>query len=100
MVLGEIFYRATGQDIKSFADTYLFSKLGISSSSVDWWRDNSSGGQANGNYLSYCCVDMTARDFAKIALLLMNDGVWEGEQIIPLSYVWLKILQQILELQN
>ena len=87
MVLGEIFYRATGQDIKSFADTYLFSKLGISSSSVDWWRDNSSGGQANGNYLSYCCVDMTARDFAKIALLLMNDGVWEGEQIIPLSYV-------------
>ena len=27
MVLGEIFYRAVGQDIKTFADTYLFSKL-------------------------------------------------------------------------
>tara|TARA_A100001388_G_scaffold263386_1_gene233751 strand:+ start:1 stop:903 length:903 start_codon:yes stop_codon:yes gene_type:complete len=84
MILGEIFYRAVGQDIKSFGDTHLFSKLNIS---ADWWRDNSTGGQANGNYLSYCCIDMTTRDFAKVALLLMNDGVWQGEQIIPLSYV-------------
>ena len=86
-VLGEIFFRAVGQDIKSFADTYLFSKIGITSVSADWWRDNTSGNQANGNYLTYCCLDMTARDFAKIALLLINDGVWLGEQIIPVSYV-------------
>ena len=84
MVLGEIFYRAVGQDIKTFADTYLFSKLNIT---ADWWRDNVVGGQANGNYLSYCCLDMTARDFAKVALLLVNDGIWQGEQIVPLSYV-------------
>ena len=86
-VLGEIFFRAVGQDIKSFADTYLFSKIGITSDSAQWWRDNTTGGQANGNYLSYCCLDMTARDFARIALLLVNDGVWLGEQVIPLSYV-------------
>ena len=30
---------------------------------------------------------MIARDFARIALLLVNDGVWLGEQVIPLSYV-------------
>ena len=72
MILGEIFYRAVGQDIKSFGDTHLFSKLNIS---ADWWRDNSTGGQANGNYLSYCCIDMTTRDFAKVALLLMNASV-------------------------
>ena len=86
-VLGEIFFRAVGQDIKSFADTYLFSKIGITSDSAQWWRDNTTEGQANGNYLSYCCLDMTARDFARIALLLVNDGVWLGEQVIPLSYV-------------
>ena len=84
MILGEIFFRAVGQDIKTFGDTHLFSKLNIT---ADWWRDNSIGGQANGNYLSYCCIDMTTRDFAKVALLLMNDGVWQGEQVIPLSYV-------------
>ncbi len=86
-VLGEIFFRAVGQNIKSFADTYLFSKIGITSDSAQWWRDNTTGGQANGNYLTYCCLDMTARDFARIALLLVNDGVWLGEQVIPLSYV-------------
>ncbi len=86
-VLGEIFYRAVGFDIKTFADTYLFSKLGITSDSAEWWRDNTTGGQANGNYLTYCCLDMKARDFAKIALLLVNNGVWLGEQIIPQSYI-------------
>ncbi len=86
-VLGEIFFRAVGQDIKSFADTYFFSKIGITSDSAQWWRDNTTEGQANGNYLTYCCLDMTARDFARIALLLVNDGVWLGEQVIPLSYV-------------
>ena len=86
-VLGEIFFRAVGIDIKTFADTHLFSKIGITSDSAQWWRDNTTGGQANGNYLSYCCLDMTARDFARIALLLVNDGVWLGEQVIPLSYV-------------
>ncbi len=84
LILGEIFYRAVGQDIKTFADTHLFSKLNIT---ADWWRDYSTGGQANGNYLSHCCLDMTARDFAKVALLLVNNGVWQGEQIIPQSYV-------------
>ena len=86
-VLGEIFFRAVGQDIKTFADTYLFSKIGIAPGSAQWWRDNTTAGQANGNYLTYCCLDMTARDFARIALLLVNDGVWLGEQVIPLSYV-------------
>ena len=86
-VLGEIFFRAVGQDIKSFADTYFFSKIGITSDSAQWWRDNTTEGQANGNYLTYCCLDMTARDFARIALLLVNDGIWLGEQVIPLSYV-------------
>ena len=86
-VLGEIFFRAVGQDIKTFADTYFFSKIGITSDSAQWWRDNTSGGQANGNYLTYCCLDMTTRDFARIALLLVDDGVWLGEQVIPLSYI-------------
>ena len=30
---------------------------------------------------------MVARDFAKVALLLANNGLWLGEQIIPLNYV-------------
>jgi CubicO group peptidase (beta-lactamase class C family) len=84
MILGEIFYRATSATIYAYAETNLFSKLDIT---AHWWRDNSTGGQDNGNYLAYMGIDMTPRDFAKIAQLLVNDGIWENERILSLAYI-------------
>ncbi len=83
MVLGEILYRATGQDLQSYADVQLFSKIGME---AHWWRDNTSS-QVDGNYLAYCCLDATPRDFAKFGQLILNNGVWDGEQVIPSSYI-------------
>ena len=84
MVLGEIIFRATGQDLQTFAEYSLFSKIGIEAS---WWRDFSSNGQSNGNYLAYCCLDMTARDFAKFGHMLLLGGVWEDGSLKLGSYV-------------
>ena len=84
MVLGEIIFRATGQDLQTFAEYNLFSKIGIEAS---WWRDFSSDGQSNGNYLAYCCLDMTARDFAKFGHMLLQGGVWENGSLKLASYV-------------
>ena len=84
MVLGEILFRATGQSLENYADINLFSKIGMEAS---WWQDNDPTGQVDGNYLSYCCIDATPRDFAKFGQLLLNNGVWDGEQIIPQSYI-------------
>ena len=84
MVLGEIIFRATGQDLQTFAEYSLFSKIGIEAS---WWRDFSSDGQSNGNYLAYCCLDMTARDFAKFGHMLLLGGVWENGNSKLGSYV-------------
>ena len=50
-------------------------------------KDNAGNGQDNGNYLSYCCIDMTARDFIKFGQLLLNDGVWNEERIISSSFI-------------
>ncbi len=36
---------------------------------------------------SYCCVAATARDFAKIGLLYLNGGEWNGRQIVPREWV-------------
>ena len=71
-VLGEILYRATGQDPGTFAEAELFEPLNIA---AVWWRDNVEDGQANGNYLSYCCLDSTARDFAKFGYFMMLGGL-------------------------
>jgi len=84
MVLGEIIFRATGQDLQTFAEYNLFSKIGIEAS---WWRDFSSNGQSNGNYLAYCCLDMTARDFAKFGHMLLLGGVWEDGSLKLGSYI-------------
>ena len=65
MLLGVILERATGQDFKAFADTYLFSKLNIN---ARWWRDPS------GNYLSYCCLDMTQAEFGRFGSMILNKG--------------------------
>ena len=83
MILGEVLYKATGQDIQRYADINLFSKIDITAS---WWRDNSQA-QVDGNRLVYCCLDATPRDFAKFGQLILNNGLWDGEQIIPAGYV-------------
>lgn len=84
MVLGEILFRATGQDLQSYADINLFSKIGMQ---AYWWRDFDTSAQVDGNYLAYCCIDATPRDFAKFGQLLMNNGTWDGTQVVPSEYI-------------
>jgi CubicO group peptidase (beta-lactamase class C family) len=83
-VLGEILFRATGQDPGLFAQQNLFEPLFIE---ADWWRDDVEGGQANGNFLTYCCLDTTAQDFAKFGYMLLLGGVETSEGKKYGSYV-------------
>ncbi len=83
-VLGEIIFRATGQDPGLFAQQNLFEHLNIE---ADWWRDDVETGQANGNYLTYCCLDSTARDFAKFGYMLLLGGIETSEGKSYASYV-------------
>ncbi len=83
-LLGEILFRATGQDLGLFAQQNLFEPLFIE---ADWWRDGVEGGQANGNYLAYCCLDTTAQDFAKFGFMLLWGGVETSEGKKYASYI-------------
>ena len=83
-ILGEILFRATGKDPYTFADIYLFSKLNMTAL---WWRDNVEVGQSNGNYLTYCCIDATIRDFAKFGQMILNGGKLAGQRIVSQEYI-------------
>ena len=83
-VLGEILFRATGQDPGLFAQRNLFDPLFME---ADWWRDDVEGGQANGNFLTYCCLDATAQDFAKFGFMLLLGGVETSEGKKYASYI-------------
>ena len=33
--------------------------------------------------LAFCCLNTNARNYAKLGMLMFNDGVWNGQQILP-----------------
>jgi len=37
--------------------------------------------------MTYCCVDMSARDYSKFGLLFARNGMWNNQQIISKEFV-------------
>ena len=77
--LGIIIARATNTDLKNFSKKYLFSPMDIKIG--NWKKD------WDGNYIGAADLEFTARDMAKFGLLYLNNGNFEGKQIIPESWV-------------
>jgi CubicO group peptidase (beta-lactamase class C family) len=79
MLLAGVLEAATGEPLHEFATERLMEPIGMRQ--VEWWRD------AEGNTLGYCCLDATSRDFARLGLLYLHGGNWDGEQIVPSAWV-------------
>ena len=87
MLLGELLEVATGKKADILLEERILNKIGIEKKTL--WRDEAQ------NVLTYCCIDMSARDYAKFGQLFSNGGAWNGEQIISkelvdetFNYVW------------
>jgi len=78
-LLSAILQRTTGMRALEFAEAYLFGPLDISD--ITWGSDQ------NGITMGGWGLWMTPRDAAKIGQLYLNDGVWEGEQVVPAEWV-------------
>jgi CubicO group peptidase (beta-lactamase class C family) len=78
-LVGVIVARACGTDLKSFAEANLFGPIGAVVS--DWIED------WEGNYNGHADLYLTARDMAKFGLLYLNDGEYDGTQVVPSSWV-------------
>ena len=78
-LLGLIVARACETDLKSFAEEHLFAPLGIEVGfwQVDW----------DGNYLGYSDIELSAHDLAKFGLMYLNEGEYNGKQIVPAEWV-------------
>jgi CubicO group peptidase (beta-lactamase class C family) len=78
MLAGEIMEITSGMKL----DDYLDQKLGsIMNADYQWWED------AVGNSLGYCCIDATPRDFGRFGLIFARNGEWNGQQLIPQSWI-------------
>ncbi len=78
-LLGAIVARACNTDLKSFGQEYLFSPIGAEAG--EWSQD------ADGYYYGAHGLTLTARDRAKFGMVFLNDGEFEGRQIISADWV-------------
>ncbi|MFW9767556.1 MAG: serine hydrolase domain-containing protein [Candidatus Thorarchaeota archaeon] len=83
IILGGIIELQSGLSILEFADQYLGQSLGIDN--VYWAQIR--GGEAGGWYHTDGGLYMTPRDFAKFGYLMLNNGTWDGEQLVPEEWV-------------
>jgi CubicO group peptidase (beta-lactamase class C family) len=79
MLLSAILKRQTGVQAHQFAKTNLFEPLGISG--VRW------GLYANALTDTDGGLSLRPRDMAKIGLLYLDGGRWNGQQVVPSSWV-------------
>jgi len=77
--LGIIVDRACGTNLKAYAEENLFLPIGVE---VGEW-----GTDAEGHNNGCADLHLTARDAAKFGLLYLNDGVYEGNQVVPANWV-------------
>jgi CubicO group peptidase (beta-lactamase class C family) len=83
-LLTAIIQQTTGVNPRDFAEQYLFKPLGISD--VTWMADPAGIPYGAGGFR------LTPRDMAKLGYLYLQDGQWDGKQIV--SSEWVKSATQ------
>lgn len=79
--LAFILEKITGKTVSEYAQEKLWSPLGMSGDAY-WSLDDE-----NGVEKASCCINSNPRDFAKLGLLMLKMGNYNGFQIIDSSFV-------------
>jgi hypothetical protein len=80
-LLGNVIEGATEQTVSAYMEEKIWKKIGTSHSAT-WSLDRKKGREK-----SFCCINAVAKDFAKFGRLYMHYGEWEGERVIPESWI-------------
>ena len=78
-LLSTIINISTGQYTHEYAEDKLFTPLGITQ--YDWGKD------PDDNAFGGASLRLTPRDMAKFGFLFLNNGTWDGAQLVPESWV-------------
>jgi CubicO group peptidase (beta-lactamase class C family) len=70
---------AQAHDLSTFIKGRLFNPLGITTATIE--------PDEHGTLVGSSYMYATARDWARYGLFLLQDGVWQGEELLPPGYV-------------
>lgn len=76
-------------NLSEYLSTKFWQPLGMNDDGV-WHLDN------NGMELAFCCINSNARNFAKFGQLMLQDGKYNGQQLIDSTYVYNMHFQNLL----
>ncbi|MCJ7681430.1 MAG: beta-lactamase family protein, partial [Candidatus Aminicenantes bacterium] len=79
ILLSAILKNRTGKHADVYAEESLFKSLGIEKYS--WLKNQEGHAHAGGGLV------LSTRDMARFGLLYLNNGKWEGEQVVPEEWV-------------
>jgi len=80
-LLAFIVEKATGENISSYVSRKFWTPMNAEEDAL-WSLDKKDGIEK-----AYCCFNSNARDFARFGQLILNEGEWNGRQLISSSYL-------------
>jgi CubicO group peptidase (beta-lactamase class C family) len=79
VILSRVAQESAGEDLLGFINSRLFAPLGITSATIE---PDEHGTPVGSSYMY-----ATARDWARYGQFLLQDGVWQGQELLPAGYV-------------
>jgi CubicO group peptidase (beta-lactamase class C family) len=79
-LMGGMIKAKTPYKPEDFAKAFLFDPIGIKSQ--EWWCKDSLGMIHTGG-----CLKLTSQDLARFGFLILNNGKWNGQQVVSKAYL-------------
>lgn len=89
-LLGIILERATKLPLEEYASSRLWKPIGAAN--AGWWLD-----KEDGMPKTFCCYFAQAEDWLILGQLLLQNGTWNGAQVIPKPWISKMLTQSTLE---
>lgn len=80
-LLAMIIEKATGKDLASYVSENFWKPMGAENEAL-WQTDHE-----NGLVKAYCCIASNARDFARFGKLYLQNGKWNGKQLLDSAFI-------------
>ena len=82
LLLGIALERATGKTLSQYLEEKIWKPIGMEFP-ASWSVDS----RKNQTVKAFCCINARALDFARFGRLYLNNGNWNGIQIVPATWV-------------
>jgi CubicO group peptidase (beta-lactamase class C family) len=81
--LGWLVSTVTKKSLAAYLSEKVWAPLGMEAD-ANW---NLDGQGSDAHEIAFCCLNATLRDYARFGQFLLNNGFWNGKQLLPAGWV-------------